>query len=537
MEQSPRLALSYVMPSQAQKHVTVNESFRRLDALAQLSVSSRTETAEPASPAEGEAYILPAAASGDAWSGFAEDDVAAFQDGAWARIAPFEGLRAWVSDSDEFVVFDGAGWTEISGGETQEMFGVNTTADATNRLSVKSDAVLFSHDDVTPGSGDAQVKINKDAAGDTASLLFQTNASGRAECGLTGDDDFHVKVSADGAAWTEAIVIDKDNGRVGMGTNAPAGNLEVHVSGGATAAGLISNDNILLTGEEIAQSFAGIVASSVSAAHRMVFKGTRAGGTLDTPTAAASADAVFSLLGSAHDGTALRGTCSIEMNVDGAVSSGNAPQRLSFWTGATTSRTERMRIASDGKVGIGETAPGALLHIDGGGVLAGNPTGGDKGTGTINAQAVYDDNTLLSCYVFDLALDGAIDENKWDAKVPDRQIPAWIEYRISGDSGEAEEIVKSPARTEKRAHEPMRKFAARAGGEYDPLTLDGYAKHWRERRHLTAMPNEATFDPETGQLTTGEWIQRLVETAEIQAVLIEKLNERVKVLEARAVRL
>jgi hypothetical protein len=51
------------------------------------------------------------------------------------------------------------------------------------------------------------------------------------------------------------------------------------------------------------------------------------------------------------------------------------------------------------------------------------------------------------------------------------------------------------------------------------------------------MPNEATFDPETGQLTTGEWIQRLVETAEIQAVLIEKLNERVKVLEARAVRL
>ncbi|MEO1425564.1 MAG: DUF2793 domain-containing protein, partial [Pseudomonadota bacterium] len=33
MEQSPKLALPYVLPQQAQKHVTVNEGLRRLDAL------------------------------------------------------------------------------------------------------------------------------------------------------------------------------------------------------------------------------------------------------------------------------------------------------------------------------------------------------------------------------------------------------------------------------------------------------------------------------------------------------------------------
>ena len=44
------------------------------------------------------------------------------------------------------------------------------------------------------------------------------------------------------------------------------------------------------------------------------------------------------------------------------------------------------------------------------------------------------------------------------------------------------------------------------------------------------MPNEAAFDPE-GNLSTGAWVQRLVETVEIQAVHIAGLHERLKLLE------
>ena len=83
------------------------------------------------------------------------------------------------------------------------------TADGTNRLAIAAAASLFNH----AGAGHQQ-KINKAAASDTASVLYQTGFSGRAEIGTTGDDDFHFKVSPDGSAWYEALLIDKDTGEV-----------------------------------------------------------------------------------------------------------------------------------------------------------------------------------------------------------------------------------------------------------------------------------------------------------------------------------
>lgn len=178
----------------------------------------------------------------------------------------------------------------------------------------------------------------------------------------------------------------------------------------------------------------------------------------------------------------------------------------------------------------------AVRFLMGAGIFANGATGGDKGDGTGNFKAVYDDNTLLTCYVLDAALDGVIDLAKWDAKVP----PGRREYRIETKPakvdlrpvapGRSEIVVVEPPEfkhfvvEEPRQHDPVRKFAARLGSEYDPLDMDKYAAHWREKRHLTSLPNEAKFEPHS----TGEWVQRLVETVEIQAVHIDTLNRRTK---------
>jgi len=213
VDDTPNLGLPYILAAQSQKHVTHNEAIRALDAVVQLAVLDRDLATPPLSPAEGDRYIVAAGPTGD-WEGEA-GKVAAFQDGAWAFLSPNEGWIAWIADEEAAVVWSNSSWTALtaaSGGRGEGDFstvGINATADAANRLSVSSPAVLLNHE----GAGH-QLKINKAAAGDTASLLYQTAFSGRAEIGTAGDDDFHFKVSPDGSNWNEAIVINSSTGVV-----------------------------------------------------------------------------------------------------------------------------------------------------------------------------------------------------------------------------------------------------------------------------------------------------------------------------------
>ena len=519
-EKSPRLALSYIAPQQAQKHVTVNESLRRLDVLTQLTVRSSRRDDEPTAPGEGEGYVLTPGRTGANWSAMTAHRLAIFQDGAWVEITPQAGWRAYALDEAALLVFDGTSWSAAttagdgeSGGVTptslsdgsHALIGVNgANADETKRLSVRTPAALFDAvDAVESGTGDCRIIVNKETASDTASHLFQTNFSGRAEFGLTGDDDFHIKVSPDGTNFRAAVIIDKDNGRIGVngapdgqsalfkvrgvdGSNPANGDLHVEKSGSGSYTILMLSNHA-----------AGNAVESPFCVQR------RARGSVEAPATVENGDWLGGFSFRGYAASDWRQRALVTGIVDGAVSGSTVPAGLAFYTGST-GILKRLEILSNGSV------------------IVGAPSGGGRGAGAVSAQALYDDNTLLSCYVFDQVLDEHIDEAKWDGRVPDRR---------KADERDGETLtVKKAGALERRDHAPMRKFAARIGAAHDPLTLDGYAAHWKEKRHLTSMPNEAHFDAERG-MAAGEWIQRLVETVEIQAVLIEQLNGRTKALE------
>jgi hypothetical protein len=222
-ELSPILALPLLMPAQAQKHVTHNEALARLDILVQLSVESFGATTPPAAPTEGEVHALGTGATG-AWAG-EDGKLAARSGGAWVFVAPRPGWRAWGRAEAALRVWTGTAWTPPPPGDLDNLdgVGIGTGSDPVNRLAVASEAVLLSH----AGAG-MQVKLNKAAAADTASLLMQTDFSGRAEIGLAGNDDLSVKVSADGSAWNTALSVVAASGQVGIGTAAPARALHVN---------------------------------------------------------------------------------------------------------------------------------------------------------------------------------------------------------------------------------------------------------------------------------------------------------------------
>ncbi len=122
-------------------------------------------------------------------------------------------------------------------------------------------------------------------------------------------------------------------------------------------------------------------------------------------------------------------------------------------------------------------------------IVVGAPTGGNKGTGTINATAVYDDNVQLTDLVLDLAASGSFDAVKYYYHPLVKEIAAWW---------------------------------------FDP---DQYAEFWKAGRHLPGM---LQFTPET-KPSTGESITRLTAAVETLAVLLDKAFARIKALEAGAI--
>ena len=130
---STHLLLPYILAAQAQKHVTHNEAVRLLDAIVQLSVLDRDLTAPPASPADGDRYIVASGATG-LWAGW-DLNVTTWVDGVWMRLAPRPGWLAWIADEATFFVWNGSAWQSVGVPQdvSDAVFSLVNDADPTKR--------------------------------------------------------------------------------------------------------------------------------------------------------------------------------------------------------------------------------------------------------------------------------------------------------------------------------------------------------------------------------------------------------------------
>ena len=169
------LLLPYILAAQAQKHVTHNERCGCSTGSVQFSVLDRDLTAPPGSPADGDRHIVGSGATGD-WTGW-DLNVALWTDGAWLRLPPRAGWRAWIEDEAVLLVYEGSSWIGTTPDALQNMalLGVGTTADASNPFSAKLNAALWTAKTVAEGgTGDLFYTMNKEAKGDELGLTLQT---------------------------------------------------------------------------------------------------------------------------------------------------------------------------------------------------------------------------------------------------------------------------------------------------------------------------------------------------------------------------
>lgn len=190
-----------------------------------------------------------------------------------------------------------------------------------------------------------------------------------------------------------------------------------------------------------------------------------------------------------------------------------------------------------------------------GGYVCGAPSGGNKGVGAINAQAVYDDNTLLTCAAMsdEFRRSGKIDIAFWDSLVPDIEIPelreavpvtvevevarlvdertadgSLVRKRVTvkemrelvdlepvwDDKGRGVDAIAvpvmeeqvTPAHTIKRTHRTARIFAQMIDSGFDPRDPEAYFAKMQADEALPGMPTrgDGPLQWEHNSLSIGE---------------------------------
>ncbi len=107
MTTTAHMGITLIEQAQAQKEVTANEAFARIDALLNRGAAQAGLNTPPSTPFNGDVYILGNSPTGD-WAGRAKQ--IAYFDQIWRFIVPQAGSLLWVQNIACLYVYDGSAW-------------------------------------------------------------------------------------------------------------------------------------------------------------------------------------------------------------------------------------------------------------------------------------------------------------------------------------------------------------------------------------------------------------------------------------------
>ncbi|MDO5757294.1 MAG: DUF2793 domain-containing protein [Rhodobacterales bacterium] len=201
------LALPFIMASQAQKHVTMNEALRLLDGIVQLAILNRDLTDPPASPSEGDRYIPATGATGD-WAGW-DQSIAYWIDGAWMKILPSTGWLAWVVGEAQAVIWSGTAWIPM--------------ANAMGFISQSASVVVArSANDGTTGVGVAEETLSSLSGASRASTIvipdraIVLGVSARIVTAITGAASFDCGIAGEASKFGGSLGIGAGSTNIGV---------------------------------------------------------------------------------------------------------------------------------------------------------------------------------------------------------------------------------------------------------------------------------------------------------------------------------
>ena len=131
MANTTLLGLPLMAAAQSQKHVTHNDAIIGLDVLVQMSVKNTTTTIPPASPVEGDRYLIATGATG-AWVG-KDLNITLYTSGAWRFFAPRTGWFVWDELGVRELVYRTNAWGTVPTVVTDSLFTLIDDIDPTKK--------------------------------------------------------------------------------------------------------------------------------------------------------------------------------------------------------------------------------------------------------------------------------------------------------------------------------------------------------------------------------------------------------------------
>lgn len=106
---TPRLALPFILPGQAQKEFHHNEALTRIDVASHPAVQEQPLVAPPQSPSPGQSWIVAEDGVGE-WSG-KDGMLASWTEGGWRFLQPLEGMMVWNRGAGYWLHWRAGGWS------------------------------------------------------------------------------------------------------------------------------------------------------------------------------------------------------------------------------------------------------------------------------------------------------------------------------------------------------------------------------------------------------------------------------------------
>ena len=233
------MALSGYAPFQdADWHTWMDPNLLKLSVMVQATALSRT-TSLPGSPVDGQIYIVP---DGDA----DEKKIAVRDASAWVLYDPFEGMRVYVTDTSELLIYDGAGWVVFAGGgsgidvaEGGVAVGTGITSlNFTGSVSVSEAAGVVTVDVTGGGGGGGGTSV-------MVSTITQTTNSTIGSGGSTMGNRFTplVAITVHGFSYMlrDAVVTDTYVGRV-VSLDSSTGEILSILATSGSVSGMVDGD-------------------------------------------------------------------------------------------------------------------------------------------------------------------------------------------------------------------------------------------------------------------------------------------------------